>query len=102
MFVFIHGGGFQQGGTEVPIYDGEGLAGKGLVVVTINYRVGVFGILAYPELTKSPAIRRQAITGCSIRLPHFAGFNSTSLSLEAIRTTLRLQGNRRVEPQYTI
>lgn len=52
VFVFIHGGGFHQGGTEVPIYDGEGLAGKGLVVVTINYRVGVMGFLAYPELTK--------------------------------------------------
>ncbi len=52
VFVFIHGGAFQQGGTEVPIYDGEGLAGKGLVVVTINYRVGVMGFLAYPELTK--------------------------------------------------
>lgn len=52
VFVYIYGGGFQQGGTAVPIYDGEGLAKKGLVVVTINYRVGVLGFLAYPELTK--------------------------------------------------
>jgi para-nitrobenzyl esterase len=51
VFVYIYGGGFQQGGTAVPIYDGEGLAKKGLVVVTINYRVGVFGFLAHPELT---------------------------------------------------
>jgi para-nitrobenzyl esterase len=52
VFVYIHGGGFHQGGTAVPIYDGEGLAKKGLVVVTINYRVGVMGFLALPELSK--------------------------------------------------
>lgn len=52
VFVYIYGGGFHQGGTAVPIYDGEGLAKKDLVVVTINYRVGVFGFLSYPELTK--------------------------------------------------
>jgi para-nitrobenzyl esterase len=55
VFVYIYGGGFHQGGTAVPIYDGEGLAKKGLVVVTINYRVGVFGFLAYPELTRESA-----------------------------------------------
>jgi para-nitrobenzyl esterase len=52
VFVYIYGGGFRQGGTAVPIYDGEGLAKKGLVVVTINYRVGVMGFLALPELSK--------------------------------------------------
>ncbi len=52
VFVYIYGGGFQQGSTAVPVYDGEGLARKGLVVVTINYRVGVFGFLAYRELTR--------------------------------------------------
>lgn len=52
VFVWIYGGGFRQGGTAVPVYDGEGLAKKGLVVVTVNYRVGVLGFLAYPELTQ--------------------------------------------------
>ncbi len=52
VFVYIHGGGFQQGSGAVDIYDGEGLASKGLVVVTINYRLGVFGFFAHPELTK--------------------------------------------------
>lgn len=52
VFVYIYGGAFQQGSTAVPVYDGEGLAKKGLVVVTFNYRVGVMGFLAYPELTK--------------------------------------------------
>src|ERR1019366_8733794 len=40
VFVYIYGGGFDHGSGEVPIYDGEGLAKKGLVMVTLNYRVG--------------------------------------------------------------
>ena len=52
VFLFIYGGGFSSGSAEVPVYDGEGLARKGLVVVTINYRVGVLGFLAHPELTQ--------------------------------------------------
>jgi para-nitrobenzyl esterase len=51
VFVHIYGGGFVQGSSAVPIYDGEGLAKKGLVVVTFNYRVGALGFLAHPELT---------------------------------------------------
>jgi para-nitrobenzyl esterase len=51
VFVFIHGGGFSEGSGSVAVYDGEALAKKGLVVVTFNYRLGVFGFLAHPELT---------------------------------------------------
>jgi para-nitrobenzyl esterase len=51
VFVYLYGGGFSEGSAAVPVYDGEGLASKGLVVVTINYRVGVLGFLALPELT---------------------------------------------------
>jgi len=52
VFVYIYGGGFDSGSGAVPVYDGEGLAKKGLVVVTFNYRVGALGFLAHPELTK--------------------------------------------------
>lgn len=52
VFVWIYGGGFNEGSTTVPVYDGEALAKKGLVVVTVNYRVGVLGFLTHPELTK--------------------------------------------------
>lgn len=52
VFVFIHGGANREGSGSIPAYDGEGLASRGLVVVTINYRLGVFGFLAHPELTK--------------------------------------------------
>ncbi|WP_321372546.1 carboxylesterase family protein [uncultured Draconibacterium sp.] len=49
--VFIHGGGFTSGSGSVPIYDGEAMAKKGVVFVNINYRLGIFGFLAHPELT---------------------------------------------------
>ena len=52
VIVWIHGGGFLSGGSAVPIYDGEAMAKKGIVFVSINYRVGVFGFFAHPELTK--------------------------------------------------
>ena len=52
VYVYLYGGGFSEGSAAVPVYDGVGLAKKGLVVVTINYRVGVLGFLAYPELTR--------------------------------------------------
>jgi len=55
VFVYIYGGGFSEGSTAVPVYDGEGLARKGLVVVTANYRVGVLGFLAHPDLSKESA-----------------------------------------------
>ncbi|HEY4327062.1 MAG TPA: carboxylesterase family protein [Mucilaginibacter sp.] len=52
VFVWIYGGGFTSGGAGVPIYDGEAMAKKGIIFVSINYRVGVFGFMAHPELTK--------------------------------------------------
>ncbi|MFT4114980.1 carboxylesterase/lipase family protein [Silvibacterium sp.] len=48
--VYIHGGGFVEGSGAVKIYDGTNLASTGLVVVTINYRLGIFGFFAHPEL----------------------------------------------------
>src|ERR1700733_11654898 len=52
VIVWIHGGGFNSGSGSCAIYDGENMAKKGVVFVTINYRLGVFGFLAHPELTK--------------------------------------------------
>ena len=52
VLVWIYGGGFNSGGAGVPIYDGEATARKGIVFVSFNYRVGPFGFLAHPELTK--------------------------------------------------
>jgi para-nitrobenzyl esterase len=52
VMVWIHGGGFVGGSGSDPKFDGTRLARKGVVIVTINYRLGVFGFLAHPDLTK--------------------------------------------------
>jgi para-nitrobenzyl esterase len=52
VFVYIYGGANVEGSASVPAYDGEGLASKGLVVVTFNYRVGLLGFFSHPELSK--------------------------------------------------
>ena len=55
VLVFFHGGAFTAGSGEVPVYDGEELAKTGMVIVTVNYRLGVFGFLALPALTAESA-----------------------------------------------
>ncbi len=55
VLVYIYGGGFRTGGAGCAIYDGTAMAKKDIVFVTINYRVGVFGFLAHPELSKESA-----------------------------------------------
>jgi para-nitrobenzyl esterase len=50
VIVWIHGGGFSGGSGTVPLYDGEQMARKGVLFVTINYRLGALGFLAHPGL----------------------------------------------------
>ena len=50
--VWIYGGGFNSGGCDDPIYDGAATARKGVIFVSANYRVGLFGSFAHPDLTK--------------------------------------------------
>jgi para-nitrobenzyl esterase len=52
VIVWIYGGGFSGGSTSVPMYDGMGFAKKGVVLVSVAYRVGPFGFLAHPELSR--------------------------------------------------
>lgn len=52
VLVYFYGGGYVAGDGSEPRYDGASLARKGLVTVTVNYRLGVFGFLALPELTQ--------------------------------------------------
>jgi para-nitrobenzyl esterase len=52
VLVWIHGGGFSGGATSEWNYNGENLAKKGVVLVSITYRVGQLGFLAHPELSK--------------------------------------------------
>ncbi len=51
VMVWIHGGGFVAGTPAEQLYHGEWLAKKGVVVVSVAYRLGVFGFLAHPELS---------------------------------------------------
>ena len=57
VLVWIYGGGFGGGATSIPVYSGEKLARRGVVLVSIAYRVGVLGFLAHPELSAEPARR---------------------------------------------
>ncbi|MHA6248136.1 carboxylesterase/lipase family protein [Pontibacter sp. CAU 1760] len=52
VLVYFYGGGFMAGDGSEPRYDGESMATKGIVAITVNYRLGVFGFMAHPELTK--------------------------------------------------
>ena len=51
VFVWIHGGSLTTGSGGDPLYDGSALAARGMVVVSINYRLGALGYLAHPELS---------------------------------------------------
>lgn len=52
VLVYFYGGGFVAGDGSEKRYDGESMAAKGIVAITVNYRLGVFGFMSHPELTK--------------------------------------------------
>ena len=69
VMVYFFGGGFVAGDGSEPRYDGESVAAKGIVTVTISYRLGVFGLMSHPELTRES--------------PHHASGNYTLLDMNA-------------------
>jgi len=52
VLVYFYGGGYIAGDGSEPRYDGESMARRGIVAITVNYRLGVFGFFSYPELAK--------------------------------------------------
>ena len=52
VLVYFFGGGYRAGDGSEPRYDGASMAGKGIVALTVNYRLSVFGFLAHPELSR--------------------------------------------------
>ncbi len=52
VMVWIYGGGMTSGHGSTPCFDGEAFARQGIVLVTFNYRVGLFGLFAHPELSR--------------------------------------------------
>jgi para-nitrobenzyl esterase len=80
VMVWIHGGAWTRGSGSVASYDGTALAKKGVVVVTTNYRLGVFGFLAHPELTaESP----QHASGNYAILDHVAALKWVQRNISA-------------------
>ena len=73
VLVVFHGGGFAAGSASEPRTDGEWFAKQGIVVVAPNYRLGVFGFMAHPELTKEGGPKGPATTACSTRRPRSSG-----------------------------
>ena len=71
VFFWIYGGALWSGASRDPMYDGRKLAERGVIVVSINYRVGVLGWLAHPQLSAAVAAwASRAITACLTRSPH--------------------------------
>jgi para-nitrobenzyl esterase len=65
VMVWIHGGALTRGSGSGAPYDGTELAKKGVVLVTINYRLGVFGYMAHPELSAETASKNSGNYGTS-------------------------------------
>ncbi|ODU79147.1 carboxylesterase/lipase family protein [Novosphingobium sp. SCN 63-17] len=57
VMIWIHGGGYMFGSGSEPQFDGTALAKKGVVLVTLNYRLGPLGFLAHPDLTSEAPYR---------------------------------------------
>lgn len=57
VLVYFYGGGFVAGDGSEPRYDGAAMAKKGIVVVTVNYRLNIFGFFAHPELSKDASYK---------------------------------------------
>jgi para-nitrobenzyl esterase len=79
VMVWIHGGGFQIGASSQTVYDGEALASKGVVLVSMNYRMGVFGFLAHPALSAES----DGISGNYGMLDMVAGLRWVNKNIEA-------------------
>lgn len=57
VLVYFYGGGFVSGDGSEPRYDGASMAQKGIVVVTVNYRLNIFGFFSHPELSKEASYK---------------------------------------------
>ena len=78
VMLWIHGGSFETGAGSMAVYDGAKLAQKGVVVVTINYRLGPLGFLAHPALAAESPTGSWATTAFSTRSRRSSGCRRTS------------------------
>jgi para-nitrobenzyl esterase len=90
VLVYIHGGAFTEGSGSIVVYDGEELAKKGIIVVNINYRLGVLGFFTHPELTAESSNRASgnyAILDCVAALKWIKN-NITAFGGDTSRVTI--------------
>ncbi|MFE5186280.1 carboxylesterase/lipase family protein [Streptomyces sp. NPDC056628] len=59
VMVFLHGGALTRGSSGVPVYDGHAFARDGIVLVSVNYRLGVEGYGYFPDAPANPGLRDQ-------------------------------------------
>ena len=85
VMVWNYGGALENGSASTPLYAGDKLVQRGVIVVTFNYRLGVFGFLAHPELTKESWHHSSGNYGMLDQLAASGGFKRTSLLSGAIR-----------------
>lgn len=90
VMVWIHGGGFYGGTASQPLYDGARLARHGVVVVTLNYRLGMFGFFAHPELTDESPDKASGNQGIldQIAALHWVRANISALGGDPDRVTI--------------
>ena len=67
VMVFVHGGSARMGAGSLPYYDGTGFARDGVVLVTINYRLGNLGSFAHPALTRAAPADQPAMASSVAR-----------------------------------
>jgi len=79
VMVWIHGGGWSSGASSRAVYDGVGFADKGIVLVSVNYRMNAFGFMAHPALS---AESERGVSGNYGILDHIA-------ALEWVRDNVR-------------
>ncbi len=80
VMVWIYGGAFGMGATSTPLYSGEQLAKKGVIVVSIAYRVGPLGFLTHPDLTTESS---QKVSGNYGLLDQIAGLQWVQRNINA-------------------
>ncbi len=80
VLVYFYGGGFVAGDGSEPRYDGESMAKKGMVVVTVNYRLNIFGFFAHPELSAEAPYKASGNYGL---LDQLAGLKWVRKNIEA-------------------
>ena len=88
VMVWIHGGGNVGGWAYEPNYIGAELASEGVIVVSIGYRLGVFGFLAHPHYPRNLLMIPLAIMPFWIRLRHSNGFSGISMNTVVTLKTL--------------